>query len=231
MNGQNRSTAVMQRRAEADDSLDDFPTPPWAVRAMMEHVLVPLQGRDTLSGMCCWEPACNRGFMARPLMEYFGEVRCTDVHDYGWDGQEGIADFLFPNHPPRLAGGVDWIITNPPFRLAEQFIDTGLGIAGKGVAVLLRVAFLEGKARYQSLFRERPPAIVAQYVERVAMVKGKVDPEASSATAYAWFIWCDQPSTQLVWIPPVRDVLERPNDYPASDKSIADTPLFDTVTP
>lgn len=33
---QNTSTAVMQRRVEAHDSLDDFPTPPWATRALCE---------------------------------------------------------------------------------------------------------------------------------------------------------------------------------------------------
>ena len=33
------STAVMARRVEAPDSLDFFPTPPWATRALVEHVL------------------------------------------------------------------------------------------------------------------------------------------------------------------------------------------------
>lgn len=37
---QNVSTAVMQRRVEAPDSLDFFPTPPWATRALCEHVLI-----------------------------------------------------------------------------------------------------------------------------------------------------------------------------------------------
>ena len=36
---QNKSHAVMAQRSEAKDSLDDFPTPPWATRALLEHVL------------------------------------------------------------------------------------------------------------------------------------------------------------------------------------------------
>ena len=36
---QNISHAVMAQRHEAKDSLDDFPTPPWATRALLEHVL------------------------------------------------------------------------------------------------------------------------------------------------------------------------------------------------
>jgi hypothetical protein len=35
---QNTSYAVMAQRIEAQDSLDDFPTPPWA-RALKEHIL------------------------------------------------------------------------------------------------------------------------------------------------------------------------------------------------
>ena len=40
MGKQNTSHAVMAQRFEAKDSLDDFPTPPWATRALLEHVIV-----------------------------------------------------------------------------------------------------------------------------------------------------------------------------------------------
>jgi len=33
------------------------------------------------------------------------------------------------------------------------------------------------------------PAMIAQFVERVPMVKGRWDPNASTATSYAWFVW------------------------------------------
>lgn len=39
---QNRSHAVMAQRIEAPDSRDDFPTPPWATRALLAHVLADL---------------------------------------------------------------------------------------------------------------------------------------------------------------------------------------------
>ena len=39
MGKQNTSHAVMAQRFEAKDSLDDFPTPPWATRALLEHVI------------------------------------------------------------------------------------------------------------------------------------------------------------------------------------------------
>ncbi len=59
--GQNRTSAVMQQRREPHNSLDDFPTPPWGTRALLER----LDG--DLRAMSCREPCANRGFMVRPL--------------------------------------------------------------------------------------------------------------------------------------------------------------------
>lgn len=222
---QNRSSAVMQQRAEAHDSLDDFPTPPWATRALMDV----LEGQGQVLHMQhVWEPACNRGHMARVLAERFDRVFATDVHDYGWPRQDAVADFLIDWSQDRP--DVDWIITNPPFRLAEDFITHGLRL-GAGVAVLVRSAFLEGQARYERLFRETPPTFVCPFVERVVMWKGVLlDPEVpvwdadrraarkpSSATAYAWLIWMPvewSHHPKLIWLPPHRAALTRPGDYP-----------------
>ena len=81
MTGQNRSSAVMQQRSEPHDSLDDFPTPPWATRALCEYIARYSARR--LGDLSCREPAANRGHMVKPLFEYFGHVMASDVHDYG----------------------------------------------------------------------------------------------------------------------------------------------------
>lgn len=202
---QNRSSAVMAQRIEPHDSLDFFPTPPWATRALAEHVL-------NLAAFLVWEPACGDGAMVRPLREYCHATIGSDVHDYG----RGFAvhDFLMPYRPPG-ADGVEWIITNPPFRLAEAFVGRGLQIAETGVAVLVRSVFSEGVGRWRGLFAPQPPAIIAQFTERVPIVKGRLDREAASATAYCWMIWtCERArETRFAWIPPCRRKLERPGDY------------------
>lgn len=206
---QNTSSAVMQQRSEAHDSLDDFPTPPWATRALCEWLqsgpeCMPL---DLYS---CREPAANRGYMVKPLMEYFGAVMPSDVHDYG--AGYPVSDYLFPFDISQT----DWTITNPPFRLAEQFIDRGLKNSNIGVAVLVRAAFVEGKGRFENLFSKTPPAYMLQFVERVAMVKGRIDPEISSATAYCWLVWIkNDRNTKLRWLKPCRKSLERESDYTA----------------
>jgi hypothetical protein len=219
---QNTSTAVMQRRVEAHDSLDDFPTPPWATRALVEKVIWPRYGfapPEIMKKQAVWEPACNRGHMAKPLREYFGRVYASDIHDYGYefDGQERVVDFLFPcSESPCIAkNGLDWIITNPPFRLASQFLERSFQLRPRvGVAIIVRTAFLEGIGRYEDLFSKNPPSVVAQFTERVVMVKGRLDPVGSSATAYCWLVWMqgEQP-TQMGWIAPCRKSLERTTDY------------------
>jgi hypothetical protein len=78
---QNTSHAVMAQRTEPKNSPDDFPTPPWATRALMEHVFDTKEGLSVLS---CLEPACGAGHMARVLKEHFGEVRYADAYDYGY---------------------------------------------------------------------------------------------------------------------------------------------------
>lgn len=206
---QNTSSAVMQQRSEPHDSLDDFPTQPWATRALCRHVLA----YSALKVMTVWEPACNRGHMVAPLGEFFNAVWASDIHDYGLEGAFQH-DFLMPFTLPMKRSPPNWIITNPPFRLAEQFIARALELATVGVAVIVRTSFLEGIGRYENLFSKTPPNIVAQFCERVPMVKGRLTATGSTATSYCWLVWIHgETGTELVWIPPCRKQLEKPEDY------------------
>lgn len=214
---QNRSTAVMQQRSEAHDSLDDFPTPPWATRALCEWLTV--NASQPLDMFECREPAANRGHMSAPLFEYFRDVEASDVHDYG--AGFPVQDYLFGPLPKPT----DWTITNPPFRLAEQFIERALVTSGQGVAMIVRAAFLEGVGRFERLYSKTPPSHVLQFTERVVMHKGRLAPEGSTATAYAWLVWMGDSQTRLHWIAPCRKRLERASDYTERARLIG-SPLF-----
>lgn len=206
---QNTSHAVMAQRQEPKDSLDDFPTPPWATRALMEHV-IPWDAYSR--EMNCLEPACGAGHMAKVLKEYFHLVHATDVHPYGYGA---VDNFLQANHD---SGSFDWVVTNPPFRLAENFIAEALGIARVGVAMLVRTVFIESVGRYERLFLPNPPSIFAQFTERVPMVRGRLDRKASTATGYAWIVWLKNPQKafpRMAWVPPCRKDLEKDGDYEA----------------
>ncbi len=209
---QNRSHAVMAQRVEPHDSLDWFPTPPWATRALCAW---PEGNVGCLDKLSAWEPACAEGHMARALSEYFSEVVASDVHDYGFGA---LRDFLWPGHDDRA----DWIITNPPFRIGEQFVTTVLARARAGVAMLVLTAFLESADRHTKLFSLSPPSDILQFVERVPMFKGRLDRHGSTATAYCWLVWRKNMhgapwsrETRFHWIPPCRRRLERDSDYPS----------------
>jgi hypothetical protein len=202
----------MQQRKEPHDSLDDFPTPPWATRALCEALRPPMSGLWwglDVGGQTCREPAANRGHMVKPLLEYFDSVDVSDIHDYG--AGYPVRDYIFGPPPPM----VDWTITNPPFRLAEQFIWRGIETSRAGTAVIVRTAFLESVGRYQTLFNVHRPAAVFQFTERVVMHKGKLSENGSTATAYCWVIFGREPAkvTHFDWIPPCRKRLERKSDY------------------
>lgn len=203
---QNRSHAVMSQRVEPGDSLDFFPTPPWGTRALIEHVPC----FHNVSTKTALDPGCGGGAMAMPLREYFDEVYASDIVDRGY-GE--VVDFLGDHYKPK---SVDWVIMNPPFNLAEQFVVRALDVAEEGVAVLARLNFLEGTGRYKRLYSVTPPTYVAQFAERLPMFKGRLEKKKSTATAYAWFVWkfhSTERKTRVIWIPPCRKSLERPEDY------------------
>ena len=230
---QNTSSAVMQQRNEAPDSFDDFPTPPWAGRALIEKVIAPhILPLEGLALCRVWEPACNRGHLIRGIRPYWERCIASDIFNYGFLGQDAISiDFLWPYSDGIYAvrDGVDWIITNPPFQLAEQFIARADQIARDGYAMLVRTSFLEGVGRYTNLFSRNPPTIVAQFAERVIMHKSVLrDPDKeywdesaqkmrkpSTATSYCWLVWSKHHEPKpMVWIPPCRKEMTRPGDYP-----------------
>jgi hypothetical protein len=215
-------TAVMAQRREPPDGLDFFPTPPPATRALFRHVL-PALGIETIGKV--WEPACGQGHMAAVIAEFAQEpVIASDVFDYGY----GTAPHDFLHDDPLTKPSL--VVTNPPFSIACEFTLRALELATDGVAMLVRTQWIEGVGRYQKLFKDRPPTVFAPFVERMPMVKERWDPDASTATAYAWFVWCKDSlaSSRIFWIPPgCRTTLTRTDDRRRFAGSfLSDAPLF-----
>lgn len=217
LKSQNKSNAVMASRATGDlaDPFDDYPSPPWSVRALMQHVLEPEFG--DLGKYTAAEPACGRGHMAQALRERFRRVTASDIQPLGHGGVWDFLDAERPNQDDKP----DFFVTNPPFKLAEAFIQEALMCARVGVAMLVRTVFIESIGRHERLFDVEPPTVMAQFAERVPMFRGRVSKTGSTATAYAWLVWASRDvaragmprGSRLLWIPPCRAQLERPNDY------------------
>lgn len=208
---QNTTHAVMSQRHETDPQ-DDFPTHPWAVRGFLRT----LANRFDVSGTA-WEPAAGRGYMAQTLAETFDEVWASDKYFYP-GGYSQQMDFLETSVRKPNMGCANWIITNPPFSHAEDFVRHALRQATDGVAMIVRMPFLETVGRWQRLFSQSKPAVVYQHVERVPMHKGRLLKKGSTATAYCWVVWSIRyrpNDTAFDWIPPCREELMRPSDYEA----------------
>src|SRR5271168_4599303 len=97
----------------------------------------------------------------------------------------------------------DWIITNPPFKDAERFALKALEQARIGVALFVRLQWLESVGRYERLFKNHPPTLIALFAERVPLHMGRWEPKGSTATAYCWLVWIKGQAPQPpFWIPP-----------------------------
>lgn len=166
---------------------DFFPTPKWATFALVDNE--PFKGD-------IWESACGDGAMSHVLKETGRPVRSSDLYDRGF-GDIGH-DFLTTRR------AADNIVTNPPYNAAEGFVAKGVQHARKKFALLLRLAFLEGANRANTIFSRVPPSRVWVFSERITFYPAGAEVKGSGTTAYAWFVWDkDAPSTtELRWFKP-----------------------------
>lgn len=97
------------------------------------------------------EPACGEGHISKVLKRHGYDVISSDVIDYGYGGVQNF--FAIKNWDGD-------IITNPPYKLAKEFVQHALDIipTGRRVAMFLKITFLESKSR-RSLFKQNPPAL------------------------------------------------------------------------
>jgi len=172
----------------ADISGPDFyPTPRWATYALIES--------ERFVGDV-WECACGDGAMSQVLSDTGNRVISSDLYDRGF-GELGH-DYLTTQ---RRAQNV---ITNPPFNSAEGFVASGLQRAERKFALLLRLAFLEGANRANTIWHKAPPARVWVFSERITFYPKGAQIAGSGTTAYAWFVWDKDHAgpTELAWLRP-----------------------------
>jgi hypothetical protein len=177
---------TLKRFADLDGP-DFFPTPAWATHALIDNEL--------FVGDVC-ESACGDGAMSKVIEQAARSVRSTDLYERGY-GDAGV-DFL------GASLAADNIVTNPPYNAAEGFVRTGVRLARRKFALLLRLAFLEGANRANTIFAETPPARVWVFSERITFYPAGAVQQGSGTTAYAWFVWDKDAvrGTELKWFKP-----------------------------
>lgn len=146
------------------------------------------------------EPCCGEGHISKVLEKHNHNVRSMDLINRGY-GESGI-DFLQFNEVVDAD-----IITNPPYKLAQEFIEHAMDIITEGhkVAMFLKLTFLESSGR-KEMFKKHPPKKIWVSSSRIPCGKNgdfydrdkkgniKYDKngnpkEVSSAVCYAWFVF------------------------------------------
>lgn len=148
-----------------------------------------------------WECACGTGCLSERLKQYCHGVVSTDAIDRGY-GQ--VQDFLLAKEMPS---GCSCIITNPPYKLATEFILHALSLLPDGgrCIMFLKTTFLEGEKRHRLLFSKYPPQRILQFSKRVLCAKNaefQKMRKVGSAVSYAWFVWKKgyKGETTITWI-------------------------------
>ena len=141
------------------------------------------------------EPSCGEGHISRVLLDNGYAVKSSDLIDRGFGEVKDFFEF------DKFCGD---IITNPPYKVALDFVKHSLDIIPEGskVAMFLKLQFLEGKAR-KEFYKENPPKKIYVASGRLNCAKnGKFEEFKSSAVAYAWFMWEKgyQGSPEIDWI-------------------------------
>ena len=164
---------------------DFYATPRNAIEAILNEV--------KLNGSIL-EPAAGQGHISKVLKEYYpySEIVSTDLiqreERFGIPIQGGV-DFLTHEFHRKF----DNIITNPPFNLAQEFIEKALELSNDKVIMFAKIQLLEGNKR-RELFDNTPLKYVYVFSKRVNPLRNgeELDEKGkpwSSTMCFAWFIW------------------------------------------
>jgi hypothetical protein len=160
------------------DGPDFYRTPEWATEALLE--------KEKFPGVT-WECACGDGSISKVLKKHGLVVVSSDLYDRGYGMQDDFlvrADGIEPG--TKIA---DNVITNPPFNLAQQFVDRALEVSERKVAMLLKLQFLEG-AKRKEWFKTTPLRTVYVFSKRLTMYPADGEPPKNSGTTcFAWYLW------------------------------------------
>lgn len=140
-----------------------------------------------------WEPAAGQGAIVHVLRDAGHDVIASDIVSYDGFELDFERDFLTIRKDEAFCTGLGdvttMIVTNPPFRLAQAFVEHALTLVPH-VAMILRLLYLESETR-APFFNRGQLKRVHVFADRVPQMH-RTDwngPRANQAKAFAWFIF------------------------------------------
>ena len=126
-----------------------------------------------------WDPACGSGNIVRAMWDR-RPCSATDLYDRGWDGAATGIDFL--QTKPGAARNTA-IISNPPFKLAREFVETAHRAEAEAVAFLLKSTYFQAGRRADLFWTHRPRYILP--------LTWRIDFTGQGAPVMecSWFVW------------------------------------------
>lgn len=171
---------------------DYFATEPKAVRFLLE--LENFEGD-------IWECCAGEGHLSEEIKKFGYKVFSSDKIDRGYGK---VVDFLkLPNDVETHMN----IITNPPYKFANEIITKALEIMqeNKKLALFLPIRYLEGKTRKQIFLKNPPKTVYVSSSRLKCALNGDFANMKESAVSYSWIVWEKQNVyekdhvTQLKW--------------------------------
>lgn len=169
------------KRDVSKDYSDLYNTPDEAIAALVEVCGHKISNPR----LKLFEPCNGKGKVSSALASYGIQMTTNELFS-----EHGVSDynedFLNPNKNVASKWDFDIIITNPPYKLATEFVLEGFKYA-KEQYHLLRVNFLEGQARYDKLLSKGHLKNVYIFTKRISCSKGVDEEPQANAVCYCWF--------------------------------------------
>jgi len=157
------------------------------------------------------EPACGQGHILEGIRRHYNQLSAVK-HELGLLPQMHGSDLVWREDIFNLfaqgygmfsnvdflgetyhSNEYDNVITNPPFSLAQSFIEKALDVAKKKVMLFCKIQLLEGASR-KEMFQKTPLKNVYVFSKRINPLRNGEETDEkgkpwASTMCFAWFVW------------------------------------------
>jgi predicted RNA methylase len=179
--------------AEKCKRLEHWETPEWTINAILK--------KEILTEVV-WDPCCGAGVMSRIAKEHGYHVISSDIHNWGYEDQKAVIDFLDQNMEIEESYIEASVLMNPPFSKAQSFVERAFELGARKVVCFQRFAWWESASR-QEFWKKYPPNRIYICSDRADCWRHDIQPGPdgkrrnpetgkameSTPTAHAYFVW------------------------------------------
>jgi hypothetical protein len=166
--------------------LDFYPTPPSSVMGLVKWleendptILTKLKSSEI------FEPCVGEGhvYLTLDKLGIGTRIQCSDIYTRNWDVMDEEIDFF------KTTTQYPYIVTNPPFKLAQEFYEKSKELCTEGLFLFLRTLFLESETRHTKIFQDKDLGLKYALIHtyRVSCHRGLTKDSYTSVLSFSWF--------------------------------------------